>query len=80
MVQRFEPITKIEEARKQLCALRQICYITSYVSKFQELKYRLFGMTNGEAFHAILFGLQPHLQKHVGARVEGNLDTAITMA
>ena len=37
-------------------------------------------MTNEEAFHAFLFGLQPHSQEHVGARVQGNLDLAITMA
>ena len=37
-------------------------------------------MTNEEAFHAFLFGLQPHQQEHVGAHIQGDLDAAITMA
>ena len=37
-------------------------------------------MTDEEAFHAFLFGLQPHLQEHVGAHVQGDLEAAITMA
>ena len=57
MVQRFEPVTKIEEAHKQLRALRQTGRVAGYVQKFQELQYRLLGMTDEEAFHAIIFGL-----------------------
>ena len=34
MVQQFELVTGIEEARKQLCALRQTSQVTSYVQKF----------------------------------------------
>ena len=36
-------------------------------------------MTDEEVFHNFLFGLQPHLQEHVGAHVEGNLDAVIVM-
>ena len=37
-------------------------------------------MTDEEAFHAFIFGLQPHLQEHVGAHVQGDMEAAITMA
>ena len=57
MVQRFEPVTEVEEAQKQLRALRQTGRVAGYVQKFQELKYRLPGMTDEEAFHAFLSGL-----------------------
>ena len=56
MVQRFEPITKVEEVRKELRALRQTDWVASYVQKFQELQYRLLGMTDEEDFYAFLFG------------------------
>ena len=38
------------------------------------------GMTDEEALHAFLSRLQLQLQEHVGARVQGNLDTMISMA
>ena len=37
-------------------------------------------MTDEEAFHTFLSGLQPHLQEHVGAHVQGDLEAAIVMA
>ena len=37
-------------------------------------------MTDEEAFHAFLSGQQPHLQEHVGAHVQGDLEAAIAMA
>ena len=37
-------------------------------------------MTDEEAFHTFLSGLQPHLQEHVGAHVQGDLEAAIAMA
>ena len=37
-------------------------------------------MTDEEAFHAFISGLQPHLQEHVGAHVQGDLEAAIAMA
>ena len=37
-------------------------------------------MTDEEAFHAFLFRLQPHLQEHVGAHVQGDLEATIAMA
>ena len=37
-------------------------------------------MTDEEAFHTFLFGLQSHLQEHVGAHVQGDLEAAISMA
>ena len=80
MVQRFELVTKVEEACKQLRALRQTSRVAGYVQKFQELQYRLLGMTDEEAFHTFLSGLQPHLQEHVGAHVQGDLEAAIAMA
>ena len=33
-----------------------------------------------EAFHAFLSGLAPHLQEHVGAHVQGDLEAAMAMA
>ena len=80
MVQRFEPVTEGEEVQKQLRELRQTGRVAGYVQKFQELKYRLPGITDEEAFHAFLSGLQPHLQEHVGAHVQGDLEAAIVMA
>ena len=66
MVQRFEPVNEVEEARKQLRALRQTGRVSGYVQKFRELQYWLPGMTDEEAFHTFISGLQPHLQEHVG--------------
>ena len=37
-------------------------------------------MTDEEAFHAFLSGLQPHVQEHVGAHVQGDLEVATAMA
>ena len=37
-------------------------------------------MTDEEAFHAFISGLQPHMQEHVGAHMQGDLEAAITMA
>ena len=37
-------------------------------------------MTDEEAFHAFLSGLVPHLQEHVGAHVQGDLEQAMGMA
>ena len=37
-------------------------------------------MTDEEAFHAFLSGLVPHLQEHVGAHVQGDLEQAMAMA
>ena len=79
-MQQFEPVTEVEEVRKQLRALRQTGRVVGYVQKFQELQHRLPGMTDEEAFHAFLSGLQPHLQEHVGAHVQGDLEAAIAMA
>ena len=61
MVQRFEPVTEVKEVRKQLKALRQTSRIAGYIQKFQELQYKLPGMTDEEAFHVFLSGLQLHL-------------------
>ena len=33
-----------------------------------------------EAFHTFLSGLAPHLQEHVGAHVQGDLEAAMAMA
>ena len=37
MTQQFEPVTEVEEARKQLRALRQTGRVSAYIQKFQEL-------------------------------------------
>ena len=37
-------------------------------------------MTDEEAFHGFLFGVQPHLQDNVGAHVQGDLQAAFAMA
>ena len=68
MIHQFEPITDVEEAGKQLRALRQISRVGGYIQKFQELKYHLPNMLAKEAFHAFLFGLTPHLQEHTHTR------------
>ena len=80
MIHRFEPVTEIEEAQKQLRALRQTGRVGGYIQKFQELQYRLPNMSTEEAFHAFLSGLTPHLQEHVGAPAQGDLEVAMAMA
>ena len=37
-------------------------------------------MTDEDAFYAFLSGLVPHLQEHVGAHVQGDLEQAMAMA
>ena len=54
--------------------------VVGYVQKFKELQYRLPRMTDEEAFHTFISGLQPHLQEHVGAHVQGDLEAPIAMA
>ena len=73
-------MTEVKEEQKQLRALRQTGWVAGYIRKFQKLQYRLLGMTDEEAFHAFLFELWPHLQEHVAAHVQGNLEAAIAMA
>ena len=80
MVHRFESITETEDARRQLRALKQTGRVSGYIQRFQELQYRLPSMTDEEAFHAFLSGLVPHLQEHVGAHVQGDLEQAMAMA
>ena len=79
-MRQFELVIEVEEARKQLRALRQTGRVAGCVQKFQELQYRLPGMTDEEAFHTFLSGLQPHLQEHMGAHVQGDLEAALAMA
>jgi hypothetical protein len=76
----FEFVTETEEARKQLRNLRQTGRVSAYIQKFQELQCRLPGMNDEEAFSAFLSGLTPHLQEHVGAHVQGDLERAKQMA
>ena len=73
-------MTETEEAQKQLRALRQTGRVNGYIQKFQDLQYRLLNMMAEEAFHAFLSGLAPHLQEHVGAHVQGDLEAAMAMA
>ena len=80
MIHRFESITETEDARRQLRALKQTGRVSGYIQKFQELQYRLPSMTDEEAFHAFLSGLVPHLQEHVGAHVQSDLEQAMAMA
>ena len=80
MIAAFEPITETEEARKQLRALKQTGRVAGYIQRFQELQCRLPGMNEEEAFSTFLAGLNPHLQEHVGAHVQGDLEAAKAMA
>ena len=80
MIHRFESITETEDARRQLRALKQTGRVSGYIQRFQELQYRLPSMIDEEAFHAFLSGLVPHLQEHVGAHVQDDLEKAMAMA
>ena len=51
-----------------------------YINKFQELQCRLPEMNEEEAFSTFLNGLMPHLQEHMGAHVQGDLEAAKRMA
>ena len=73
-------MTEIEEAQKQLRALRQTGRVSGYIQKFQELQYRLPNMTAEEAFHTFLSGLAPHLQEHMGAHMQRDLEVVMAMA
>ena len=72
-------MTKIEEAQKQLRALSQNGRVSGYIQKLQELQYRLPNMIGEDAFPAFLSVLVPHLQEHVGAHVQGDLEVAMAM-
>ena len=37
-------------------------------------------MIDEEAFYALLSRLRPHLQEHVGAHVQGDMEATIVMA
>ena len=65
MIQQFEPIGEVEEARKQLRALRQTGRVGGYIQKFYELQYCLPNLSTKDAFHAFFFGFTPHLQEHM---------------
>ena len=80
MIAHFEPVTELEEARKALRALKQTGKVATYIQKFQELQCRLPGMNAEEAFSTFMSGLTPHLQEHVGAHVQGDLEAAKRMA
>ena len=80
MIAAFEPVTELEEARKALRALKQTGKVATYIQKFQELQCRLPGMNAEEAFSTFMSGLTPHLQEHVGAHVQGDLEAAKRMA
>ena len=67
-------LSETEDAHCQLRALKQTSRVSGYIQRFQELQYRLPNMTDEEAFHAFLSGLVPHLQEHVGAHVQGDLE------
>ena len=79
-IHQFESITEIEDACRQLRALKQTGRVGGYIQCFQELQHCLPSMTDEEDFHAFLFGLVPHLQEHVGAHVQGDLEQAMAMA
>ena len=80
MIAAFEPVTELEEAQKALWALRQMGKVSAYIQKFQELQCRLLGVNAEEAFSTFMSGLMPHLQEHVGAHVQGDLEAAKRMA
>lgn len=69
MIHQFELVREVEEAQKQLRALRQIGWVGSYIQKFEELQHCLPNITNEETFYALLFGWTPNLQEHVGTHV-----------
>lgn len=80
MIAAFKPITELEEAQKELRALRRTGKVATYIQKFQELQCRLPGMMAEEAFSTFMSGLTPHLQEHVGAHIRGDLEAAKQMA
>ena len=74
MIHRFESITETEDACRQLRALKHTGRVGGYIQHFQELQYRLPSMIDEEAFHVFLSRLVPHLQEHVGAHVQGDVE------
>ena len=80
----FAPLDDEEDARRQLKELRQTGRVAGYTAKFNELCYRIPGLTEKDKFSAYHLGLVPKLQAEVGLRLEGDtqrtVDRATTVA
>ena len=68
----FAPLDDEEDARRQLKELRQTGKVAGYTAKFNELCYRIPGLTEKDRFSAYHLGLVPKLQAEVGLRLEGD--------
>ena len=60
--------------------LRQTGRVAGYTTKFNELIYRIPGLTNKDKFSAYHLGLIPRLQAEVGLRLEGDSERTVDRA
>ena len=76
----FAPLDDEEDARRQLKELRQTGSVAGYTAKFNELTYRIPGLTDRDKFSAYHLGLIPRLQAEVGLRLEGDSERTVDRA
>lgn len=80
LVAAFEPTTEEEAARAQIMSLKQTGRVAGYLQKFRDLKYKIPGMTDAEAYALFVNGLQPAVRGQIGALTKGDLNVAMELA
>ena len=63
MIAAFEPMTKMEMARRQIIELRQTGRVSGYIQRFRTLRYKIPSMTKEEAHSLFLRGSDARLQQ-----------------
>ena len=76
----FAPLDDDEDARHQLKELRQTGRVAGYTAKFNELTYRIPGLTDRDKFSAYHLGLIPRLQAEVSLRLDGDAERTVDRA
>ena len=70
MIAAFEPMTKMEVARRQIIELRQTGHVSGYIQRFCTLRYKIPSMMEEEAHSLFLRGLDAGLQQQVGVHAQ----------
>lgn len=66
--------------RTQLQRLKQLESVQSYAQALQKLCFKIFNLTNGEAYLDFTMGLKQLIQNQIIYMTRQNLDEAIAMA
>lgn len=80
LVARFESVSSVEEARRQLRRIRQYGQVEGYVGAFQTLVSRIPDVSREEQHSIFVEGLKPEIQGTVESLSEGDIDRAIYIA